>query len=99
MPQALPLIFAGIGAASSIAGVMSAEKARKDAAAQAAQQELTAKNAAKLESTASASDAAFALGTNDPKKKSTTATKATTGTAATSTQKAGGISASSVGGL
>lgn len=99
MPQALPLIFAGIGAASSIAGVVSANKARAEAAAQAAKQALEAKNAASLDSTAQNADANFVLGTADPKKKPTTTTKATTGKATTSTQKAGGISASSVGGL
>ena len=98
MPQALPLIFAGIGAASSIAGVVSANKARAEAAAQAAKQALEAKNAASLDSTTQNADANFVLGTADPKKPTTT-TKATTGKATTSTQKAGGISASSVGGL
>jgi hypothetical protein len=99
MPQALPLIFAGIGAASAVAGVVSANKARQETAARAAEQELAAKNAGALDSTAQNADANFVLGTKDPKKKAAQVGTATTGKAVTSTQKAGGISASSVGGL
>ncbi len=100
MPQALPLIFAGIGAAASVAGVINATKARQEAAEQAKKQELTAKNAAALESTAESADANFQLGTDDPKKKTSTATATgKSSTKPTSGLSTGGISASSVGGL
>lgn len=99
MPQALPLIFAGIGAASAVAGVVSANKARAEAAARAAEQELEAKNAASLDQTAANADANFVLGTADPKKKAAQTGKVSNSPSATSTQKAGGITASSVGGL
>lgn len=101
MPQVLPLIFAGVGAAAAVAGVVQSNKAVKQAQQTAAEQKTQAKNAASLETVAASTDANVQLGTDDPtaKRRTGAATKTANSAKVTSGMTTGGISASSVGGL
>ena len=101
MPQVLPLVFAGIGAAAAVAGVVESKKATKQAAAVAAEQKAQAKNAAALETTATTTDANVQMGTQDPtaQRRTGAVSKASQAMKPKASSVLGGVSASSVGGL
>lgn len=98
MPQALPLIFAGVAAAAGISAAVTASKARKDAAAAAAEQEQAARQAAALEAPVGDTNASFQLGV-DTKKITPVAKSTKRKVTPIMGAGAGGITASSVGGL
>ena len=97
---ALTTLAMAVGAAASVAGVVSAAGAKKDAKRQAEKQAIAAKEAAALEAPMQKQDPNFQLGTEDPLAKSRTgATRSGGGIKPSSAMTTGGVSASSVGGL
>ena len=97
---ALTALAMALGAASSVAGVINANKARKDAKAQTAKNETAAKEAAALEAPIKNADPNFQLGTDDPaSKRRTSATRTGSAVKPSSAMTTGGVSASAVGGL
>lgn len=97
---ALTALAMAVGAAASVAGVVSANKAKQDAKKQTKKQETVAKEAAALEAPLQKEDPNFQLGTDDPTSRSrTSATRVGGGNKPGSALSTGGVSASSVGGL
>lgn len=98
---ALTALAMAVGAAASVAGVVSQRKAAKDQKAEIERQKAAAKEAAALESTVSTSDAEFQLGTTDPtsSRRNSGSVKNANKLKPSSGMTTGGITASSVGGL
>lgn len=96
---ALTALAMAVGAAASVAGVVGANKAKRDAKKQAQRQETMAKEAAALEAPLQKEDPNFQLGTDDPTARSRTSATRSGGSKPGSALTTGGLSASSVGGL